>query len=232
MPSSLQRLSLYRLADLSFAPGSVPARLDAFLAQTPASRADALGSQTGSGSGFAWAKDCAYVADGRLALVLAGFVVGLDDTDEADDGMTPAEARGLVGLVGAKFTAPTQRVALPRSNPFVFCFGRMRAASGGRRRRARSRAPRWSCRAHSVTDTLPPSFSSPPHTRSVPLFPQRSAWSLLGYYYEHALSDVDVLKTELVAGLSSLSGDWAFVLCDRTHHRVVAARSSSGASGL
>lgn len=61
---------------------------------------------------------------------------------------------------------------------------------------------------------------------------ERSAWSLLGYYYDHAESDLDVLKSEMVAGLSSLSGSWAFVLQDRKRHRVIAAASADGAVPL
>ena len=41
-----------------------------------------------------------------------------------------------------------------------------------------------------------------------------------------------MLKSELVAGLSSLSGQWAFVLHDRKRHRVVAAASKDGSVGL
>ena len=37
-----------------------------------------------------------------------------------------------------------------------------------------------------------------------------------------------MLKSELQAGLTSLSGSWAFVLQDRKRHRVVAARSKDG----
>ena len=62
--------------------------------------------------------------------------------------------------------------------------------------------------------------------------PQRSAWSLLGFYFDNAATDVDVLKAELQGGLASLSGSWAFVLQDRQRHRVIAARSADGAVPL
>ena len=62
----------------------------------------------------------------------------------------------------------------------------------------------------------------------LPLPAQRSAWSLLGYYHDHAGSDIELLKAELQSGLASLSGSWAFVLQDRQRHRVVAARSADG----
>jgi hypothetical protein len=70
------------------------------------------------------------------------------------------------------------------------------------------------------------------HMRCARATQQRSAWSLLGYYYDHAESDLDVLKSELSAGLASLSGTWAFVLQDRKRHRVVAAASADGGAPL
>jgi asparagine synthetase B (glutamine-hydrolysing) len=54
----------------------------------------------------------------------------------------------------------------------------------------------------------------------------------LGYYHDHASLDIDVLKSDMVAGLASLSGSWAFILQDRKRHRVVAARSLDGAVPL
>ena len=66
----------------------------------------------------------------------------------------------------------------------------------------------------------------------ITLHTQRSAWSLLGYYWEHCSSDVELLKAEMQSGLASLSGSWAFVLQDRQRHRVIAARSADGAVPL
>jgi hypothetical protein len=61
---------------------------------------------------------------------------------------------------------------------------------------------------------------------------ERSAWSILGFYFDHAALDLDSLKEELTAGLRSLTGTYAFVLVDRSRHRVVAAASPDGLARL
>lgn len=77
-----------------------------------------------------------------------------------------------------------------------------------------SRGSSRGCARRAATGTRHPStVGAPADTARHPA--QRSAWSILGFYYDHAEHDLDVLKSELVAGLSSLSGTWAFVLHDR-----------------
>lgn len=61
---------------------------------------------------------------------------------------------------------------------------------------------------------------------------ERSAWSLLGFYFDHCDEETNQLLDSMMAGLNSLSGSFSFVLHDRRHHRVLAARDRDGGAML
>lgn len=61
---------------------------------------------------------------------------------------------------------------------------------------------------------------------------ERVAWQLLDAYTSCADASFESLQATLTAGLAALSGGFAFVLHDRTRHRVVAARDRAGAQTL
>jgi hypothetical protein len=249
---------------------SVEARLDAFLAGRGATRTGAHATVTTAGSGYAWLTSddkVAFISDGRLSLALQGEAEGLLDVE--DDGLSGAEVRTRRA---AACHAHAARKPLPRQQPP--CSG---APGGGAARanglapraaRARKAAARGASARAAIVRPAPRSHQAvlqhtPTDDKADADFParraapQRSAWSLLGYYYDHAESDLDVrgllalaatwrggcepsrnahaptlapflpprpprtcahqqvLKSEMVAGLSSLSGSWAFVLQDR-----------------
>jgi hypothetical protein len=62
--------------------------------------------------------------------------------------------------------------------------------------------------------------------------PQRVAWQLLDAYAACADLSFEKMQESLASGLNSLSGGYAFVLVDRTRHRVVAARDRQGSQPL
>ena len=242
----------------AYPKGSVQARLDAFLASKGAARKGCHATEM-AGGGFAWVTDSdrvSFISDGRLSLALQGTAEGLEgEENDKDDMLSGAEVRSsrdawreairpAGGTPGAPDAAPGTRrecraqrlvsasVLLSPARrcaaPPARCVPRRIIIVGGGAIGARG-----ALRASGgVTEAYPSNNGSPVRADAGVCGAQRSAWSILGYYYEHAEHDLDVLKSELVAGLSSLSGQWAFVLHDRKRHRVVAAASKDGSVGL
>ena len=62
------------------------------------------------------------------------------------------------------------------------------------------------------------------------LLAKRMAWLLLDTYA--ACADAADMEQQLMAGLAVLTGGFAFVLHDRSRHRVVAARDRAGQQPL
>ena len=209
----------------AYPKGSVQARLDAFLASRGAARKGCHATEM-AGGGFAWVTDSdsvSFISDGRLSLALQGTAEGLEGEEDDKDG-SGAEVRAARRAPrGARARSPRAQSArrhsrfegLPRRAGALWLASRRRDArmAPQSRRGAHLAAYRAGVRAGRRRARLHPSTVAPADAARHPA--QRSAWSILGFYYDHAEHDLDVLKSELVAGLSSLSGTWAFVLHDR-----------------